>query len=930
MNESTGSVRGSAGAAVAVVGMAGRFPGAATTREFWQGLVDGVESVRRFSDAELAAAGVRPQQIASPTRVPRGADLAGADLFDAGFFGVTQRDARLMDPQHRVFLTCAWQALEDAGLAPHAAGGPVGVFASTSLSTYLLANVLRSAEYADAALSYPVLLGNDKDFLATRVSYKLDLRGPSMSVQSACSSSLTAVHLACRALAGGEVRAALAGGVSITFPQTSGYEYQEGGILSRDGHCRVFDAGAAGTVKGNGCGVVVLKRLADALEDGDRIYAVIRGTAVNNDGSDKIGFTAPGPQGQQAAIGAALKASGVRASDIGYIEAHGTGTAVGDPLELHALSAAYRAAGGPAPDCLIGSVKANVGHLDAAAGVTGLIKAALALYHQTVPRQINYSAPNPQLRLDRQPFDVPAESVPYPRATPLRAAAVSSFGLGGTNAHAVLEAPPAPAVPAAPAGTAPGVRYPVVLSARDAAALAGTARALRALVDGAAPPAVRDIAYTLFTGRALFPVRHVFEAGSHEELRAGLDAAAAGDLWPSALPGGGWTHGPALKVALPGHPLRPERHWIEPDARPATAPHAPSPAASLVGAGAGAAAAVVGGEVQDGVLEGVLKVLEEGLGIDGIAPDDDFYDLGGDSLLAVELVTALRTLFGIDLDLDEFARLRTPDAMAGHVRAVRSGSGAGHGGVRAVRDGAGTPVYLVPPAGGTNFLYHRLADRTPGGTALRALSFPSDPALRPATLRELAALYVGWIREEQPAGPYRLGGYSFGGNVAFEMAVQLQQAGEEVEQLIMLDTHVPETYVGGYLDAQGFTAAFPVLFEAAAVRGVDPQMLREQGFLEVWQHNHALLKGYYPDRPFAGDIVLLQAEEPEGDALLDALRMNPRDKSLWGAHITGRLLVDKVPGDHFSMFDEGERIARLGAAFGSALDSHDQEGAPRC
>ncbi|WP_369217788.1 polyketide synthase, partial [Streptomyces flavofungini] len=384
-----------AGEAVAIVGMAGRFPGAATTDELWHNLLDGVESVRRFTDEEMTEAGVTPEQIASPARVPRGADLADADLFDADFFGVTQRDARLMDPQHRVFLTCAWQAMEDAGLTARHAGGPVGVFAATSMSTYLLANVLRSAEYADAALTYPVLLGNDKDFLATRVSYKLDLSGPSMSVQTACSSSLTAVHLACRALARGEVRAALAGGVSITFPQTTGYAYQEGGILSRDGQCRVFDARSAGTVKGNGCGVVVLKRLTDALHDGDRVYAVIRGSAVNNDGSDKIGFTAPGPTGQQAVIRAALDASGVPAAHIGYVETHGTGTPMGDPLELQALSDAHREAGGPAPRCRIGSLKANVGHLDAAAGVTGLIKAALTLFHQRVPRQINYEEPNP-------------------------------------------------------------------------------------------------------------------------------------------------------------------------------------------------------------------------------------------------------------------------------------------------------------------------------------------------------------------------------------------------------------------------------------------------------------------------------------------------------------------------------------------------------
>ncbi|MEU7020187.1 beta-ketoacyl synthase N-terminal-like domain-containing protein [Streptomyces sp. NPDC046203] len=916
------------GNAVAIVGMAGRFPGAATTDELWQGLLDGVESVRTFSAEEMAEAGVSPERIASPGRVPRGADLADADLFDAGFFGVTQRDARLMDPQQRVFLTCAWQALEDAGLAAHAPGGPVGVFASTSMSTYLLANVLRSAEYADAALTYPVLLGNDKDFLATRVSYKLDLRGPSMTVQSACSSSLTAVHLACQALARGEVRAALAGGVSITFPQTSGYEYQEGGILSRDGHCRVFDAASAGTIKGNGCGVVVLKRLDDALADGDRVYAVIRGTAVNNDGSDKIGFTAPGPQGQRAVVKAAVEASGVPAAHVGYVETHGTGTVVGDPLELQALSAAYQEAGGPAPDCAIGSLKANVGHLDAAAGVTGLIKAALALFHQKVPRQINYDTPNPHLRLADRPYTVPTETVEHTPAAPLRAAAVSSFGLGGTNAHAVLAAPPVRPEP--PAGR-PGTPYPVVLSARDAEALAEQARALRALLDQPEPPAVRDLAYTLFTGRTLLPVRHVFTAATHDELRAGLDALLAGAPANSALPEAGWAHGPALKTSLPGYPFRQERHWIEPTpgagtvaATPADTPAAGA-AQTSIGA-AGATAAVAPDTADDDVLERVIELLEQGLGMDQIAPDDDFYELGGDSLLAVEMVTALRSIFEIELDVDEFARLRTPDEMAAQIRAARSGTAAERSGITPVRDGEGTPVYLVPPAGGTNFLYFRLADQMAPGAPLRALSFPSDPALRPGTLRDLAALYVEWIRREQPQGPYRLGGYSFGGNVVFEMALQLQRSGETVEQLVMLDAHVPETYVAGHLDEEEFQAVFPVLFEAAAVRGVDPKMLREQGFLDVWQHNHDLLKGYYPDRRFAGDLVLLQAEEPEGDALLDALRMNPRDKSVWGAHITGHLLVDKVPGDHFSMFDEGDRIARLGAALGAALAPCDQEG----
>ncbi|MFF4734660.1 beta-ketoacyl synthase N-terminal-like domain-containing protein [Streptomyces sp. NPDC001262] len=898
---------------VAVVGMAGRFPGAADIGDFWEQLTGGAEAVRRFTPQELAEAGVSEEEAAAPNRVPYGADLADADLFDAGFFGVTQRDARLMDPQHRVFLTCAWQALEDAGLAPGAGSGPVGVFAAGSLSTYLLANVLRSAEYADAALSYPVLLGNDKDFLATRVSYKLDLRGPSMSVQTACSGSLTAVHLACAALARGEVRAALAGGVSITFPQTSGYAYQEGGILSRDGHCRVFDARSAGTVKGNGCGVVVLKRLEDALADGDRVYAVVRGTAVNNDGSDKIGFTAPGPAGQRACIEAALAASGVPADAVGYVETHGTGTAVGDPLELGALAAAYRAAGGPAPGCLIGSVKANIGHLDAAAGVTGLIKAALALHHRTVPPQINFTEPNPLLNAADLPFTVPATAVDR-TVEPLRAAAVSSFGLGGTNAHAVLEAaPPAGELP----DPEPGTRFPVVLSAKDEEALTASARALRDAVAGAeGAAAVRDIAYTLHTGRSRMPFGHVFTAATGDELRAGLDALLDGGARDGELPATAWESGPARKVSLPGYPLRPERHWIAPDAPRREAPAAPEP---------GPAAVPVADGAEDGLLERVIEVLESHLGMEGIAPDDDYYDLGGDSMLAVEIVSSLRDLFGVALDIDEFEQLRTPDQMAGQLRTALAGGAPRHSGITRIREGEGRTAYLVHPAGGTNFLYFRLAAHSRSTPPLAALSFPSDPARQPGTLRDLAALYVARIRDEQPEGPYRIGGYSFGGNVAFEMALQLQQAGQEVEHLVLLDAHVPESYVGGHVDAEDFEAAFPLLLESAALRGTDPQTLLDRGFLAVWQHNHDLLKGYYPDRRFTGDIVLLQAEQAEGAALLDALRITARDKSLWQQHITGQLSVTKVPGDHFTMFDEGDHITRLGAAFDEAVARYDGE-----
>ncbi len=911
---------------VAVVGMAGRFPGADSVPRFWENLLAGRESVRRFSPDELRAAGVPEEVAADAGHVPAGADLADADVFDERFFGISPREAALMDPQHRLLLTCAWEALEDAGTRPDWSGGRIGVFAGTSLSTYLLAQVLRSADHADQALSYPVLLGNDKDFLATRVAYRLDLTGPALGVATACSSSLTAVHLACAALQRGDCDAALVGGVSVTVPQTTGYPYQEGGILSRDGHCRVFDAASDGTVKGNGVGMVVLKPLDRALADGDRIYAVVRGTAVNNDGSDKIGFTAPGPAGQQAVIEAALRVSGVPASDVGYVEAHGTGTALGDPLELRALAAAHRAAGGPAPDCAVGSLKANVGHLDAAAGVAGLIKAALVLHHQTVPPQINYTAPNPHIGLDTLPYTVPTVA-DGPRRTALRAAAVSSFGLGGTNAHCVLEAAP-PAGPDRPA--APGTRHPVVLSAKDDHGLREVARRLRDHLAGAAPrPAPRDLAYTLLAGRQPMPVRHAFTAAGTDDVLAGLEAfldgradgpAAGADTagaavraWLSGrdLPPDEWDRDwgfdAARKVALPSYPFRRNRHWIDADAAPAPT-----------------AAPAADGPVTEGVTrERFTALLEKHLGVTGIAPEDDYLDLGGDSMLAVEVATALRDDFGIAVDLDVFGRLRTVGGVADHVVSLTGSGGTGTdtGRVVTVRPGEGRTLFLVHPAGGTNFVYFRLAVHSRSTVPLAAVTHPTREEERPATLRELAALYVRQIRREQPHGPYMLGGYSFGGNVLFEMALQLRAAGEDVETLLMLDTHPPEAYVGGHIGDDEFERAVPLLLGSAAADEEQAELLRREGFVAAWRHNHDLLKGYYPDRRFDGGIVLVAAEEDEDGSLLDTMRIRRLDKaSSWAEHADGPVEVLKTPGDHFTMFEEGARLKALAATFDQALE----------
>jgi phthiocerol/phenolphthiocerol synthesis type-I polyketide synthase E len=553
------------GEAIAVVGLAGRFPGAADVAELWRNLQGGVESISRLFDQDLAEAGVDPQLAARPQYVRAAGVLDAIDRFDARFFGFSAREAELLDPQQRLFLETCWHALEDAGCDPGRFAGRIGVFAGSGLPAYLVDHVARDQERLEASGRYLAALSNDKDFLATRVSYKLDLRGPSLSVQTACSTSLVAVCLACQSLAGRECDAALAGGVSLRLPHRAGYLFQEEGILSPDGHCRAFDAEARGTVPSSGVGVVVLKRLADALADGDVVHAVVRGWALNNDGGDKAGFTAPRAGGQAEAVLEALLHAGVDPATVGYVEAHGTGTRLGDPIEVQALRRAFAdAAGGPLPrgSVALGSLKSNLGHLDAAAGVAGLIKAVLALSHRQIPPSLHFQSPNPELGLDEGPFYVNAALADWPAGGQPRRAGVSSFGIGGTNAHVVLEE--APAVAASPAAGAravdPGERHLLVLSAASAAALDAVSERLVRHLEEHPELAAADVAFTLQAGRR--PLAHR-RAVVVRDLADGAAALRAGEARrvmsgeveaghrPVAflLPGQGSQH-PGMGVAL--------------------------------------------------------------------------------------------------------------------------------------------------------------------------------------------------------------------------------------------------------------------------------------------------------------------------------------------------------------------------------------------
>ncbi|MFV8755924.1 amino acid adenylation domain-containing protein [Nannocystaceae bacterium ST9] len=501
--------------AIAIVGMAGRFPGAADVDAFWANIVAGREAVRRLDEAELRAAGIPEQVFSAPDYVRAAALLDDIDQFDAALFGITDAEARLLDPQNRLLLEHAWEALEDAGWAGESSSLRVGVYAGKSVSNY----VFPALDLSQPIDYFKRLFGNDKDFITSSISYHLDLRGPSVAIHTACSTSLVAVAVACQSLCAGDCDLALAGGVSVKLPHHAGYRSIPGdGMFAPDGHCRPFDAEGGGIVPGSGSGIVALRRLADAERDGDHVYAVIRGWATNNDGGHKVGFSAPDVAGQAEVIASAHRLAGVVADEISYVEAHGTGTPVGDPIEVEALRQAFRLGSDRSGYCTLGSVKAIVGHLDSAAGIAGLIKTSQALAHRTLPPSVNFTTPNPRIDFAATPFVVESRAREWPG--PRRVAGVSSFGVGGTNAHLVLEQAPEPAPRTESVG--PARARVVALSAKSDEALATRLARLAAACESESAPSLADLAFTSNLGRRHFDRRVAWVGDDTRELAGAL------------------------------------------------------------------------------------------------------------------------------------------------------------------------------------------------------------------------------------------------------------------------------------------------------------------------------------------------------------------------------------------------------------------------
>ncbi len=656
--------------AIAILAMAGRFPGARDLDGFWQNLRQGVESIRTLPDEELLAAGVLPATLADPRYVRAAGVVEEIDLFDAPFFGYSAGEAALLDPQQRLFLECAWEALEAAGYDGQRIDGPVGVYGGASANSYYFYYLFSRHDLLNAPAAAQGFLGSDKDFLCARTSYELGLRGPSVGVQTACSTSLVAVHLACQSLLAGECNMALAGGVSLRVPQV-GYFHLPGGILAPDGHCRAFDAGAAGAVPGNGVGVVVLKRLEDALADGDPIRAVIRGSAVTNDGALRVGFSAPGVEGQSAAIAEALAMARVDPASIGYVEAHGSGTALGDPIEIAALTRAFRTGTERRGFCAVGSVKTNIGHLDAAAGVAGLIKTVLALEHREIPPSLHFRTPNPNIDFAASPFYVNAALVPWEADGAPRRAGVSSFGLGGTNVHVVLEEAPEPE----PSGPSRPWQL-LVLSAATPTALESATDRLAAHLEEHPEQPLPDIAWTLQAGRRVMPWRRAVVCRDAEEARRSLAARepafreeidACADL---TRLGRLWLSGEAVdwegfrgeerrrRVALPAYPFERKRYWVEVGVEDGVKDGieegvASPPPGGMVATTIHARPGLFNPYVAPAtpVEEKLAGIWQELLGVSPVGVHDRFFDLGGHSLMASQLLARIAAGFGVELPL---------------------------------------------------------------------------------------------------------------------------------------------------------------------------------------------------------------------------------------------------------------------------------------
>lgn len=889
--------------AIAIIGIAGKFPGASDLSSFWENLSQGKESIARFSTEELEKGGVSRDKIDSPYYVRARGILENVDLFDAEYFGMPPLEAQLTDPQHRLFLECALEALEEAGLCPEHFSGTIGVYGGSTRSSYFLNNIYPNQNLMESMGNYQVRIGNEQDYLTTKASYKLNLTGPSLNIQTACSTGLTAICVACNHLLSYQCDAALAGAVSISVPQESGYPFQEGMIFAPDGHCRAFDAKAQGTVPSNGVGFVVLKRLEDALADRDHIHAIIKGYGMNNDGANKISFSAPSMTGQQEAIESALHMAEVDPESIQYVEAHGTATFLGDPIEMSALKAAFNMRETKAPYCAIGSVKTNIGHCMEAAGIAGLLKATLSLVHKKIPPSLHFSELNPHIEADQTPFYVNTKLTDWSGAE-RRRCGVSSFGVGGTNAHVILEEAPE----SAPRKESSGP-FLIPLSAKNATAFRQLERDLSHFLKNHPNVLLKDVAFTLQLGRSAKEFRRALicrnrmeaisllsgESNQEFSLQDSQDTALleAASLWAS---GGAidWKKlqdiidpsRSAYKVALPKYPFQKKRHWIDPPTY--------IPSIDLA-----ASKATPSGSLEVRLTE----IWEECLGVSQIDVKNNFFSLGGDSLLALQMISDIQKKLGYEIKLQQLYEHPT---ISGLVKALTNESKE-FSPLVLLRNGTdSTPLFFTHGIDGSLLNNRPIAEQLQFQGPIYGIQIQNGGQ----TLKEIASASIAEMQKVCPNGPYLLCGYSFGGILAYEMACQLEQSELPVQFLGIIDALNPKhpiiprnqadeslSFLIELLSDKEITLSSNNELENKLIDLFGYRSLsidQQSQIIERVKNSLRLLEGYTPGR-YKGNIAFFDAEEK-------FFRMpGVPFSTTWKALVNRQSKAFEVPGNHHNL-----------------------------
>lgn len=903
---------------MAIIGMSGRFPDAEDVDQFFSNLLSGRKSVKELTKAEKQESPFSSFQ----NFVPVASTIKGATSFDNDFFKISNIEAESTDPQQRVFLTCCYEALESSGYL--GLENNVGVFGSSSLSSYHLNKVANDANWKPG-FNYADFIGNDPSSLATRVAYKLNLIGPAETIECGCSSSLAAVCTACNSINNNECDMALVGGVSISFPQYSGYNYVEGSTMSKDGQILPFDKNASGIVKGDGCGVILIKPFELAKKDRDQIYAIIDGFGISNDGNHKVGYTAPSEIGETAAINQAVKMANIRTEDIDYVETHGTGTRLGDPIEIRGIGRAYKFK----KDHLIGSVKANIGHLDAAAGIVGLIKVALILKNNIIPKSIGVKRLNPNLNLQKQNLKIETKhNIPIDPNSK-HYCAVTSLGIGGTNVHLILEN----YVSDSPSYEGGNKQFEIPISAKTNESLYKQIVRITEFIRKNKQLSLSKVVNTLIYGRVRYEKMIVLHAKTINEFADGLiDLCNAGiEQLVEETKSKSWdcynfpernTKTSYQKVALPtycfiGRKLTNGGEQFKPIESRSTNTN-------------------IDVLNTTSILDEMVKIWSKTLD-EPVGPDDNFFELNGDSLLAVDVISNINKRLSVDCDTSVINQYVTPRLLTNYllqkIETLPDN-------VQKLRDGdKGSELFLIHPAGGSTYCFKQLVDKVKTNASIYSISYP--PKMRDnLSIIELAKIYKREILALSGVNRIIIGGYSFGGNVAIEVARQLEKETSKKYLVMLIDSLVPNAYASKPREESQYLKVFPLAWvlmngtneDIESVKAIDfsqygiDEMISKlkrmneipdsmnadeiKSLFKIWVQNHIALSTQNTS-VIKSNICIYSTKEQMPDFMYETTGMKKTLGSDWKSMTKGRLIIMDIPGNHFTCMNTPEYIEIL-------------------